>query len=95
LRRKLQKIALYSCSFVRVPGMPQQVQMIIHNNESVYDNTLFLYQEPETIDNEVFVFIRAQQFFPFKDGSSEKLQLIFSEYSHLQILRWLRILSVH
>jgi hypothetical protein len=51
------------------------MQVIGHDDKSIQLNSFFRNQEPETTYNNVLVFIRLQQFLPFKIGRCKKLRV--------------------
>lgn len=77
LRRVFQKVPLYILPAVAGLHLPDQMDVVGHDNKGIDRHTFATHQEAQAFCNNILVFVRLEQWSPLQYGGCKKLRVRF------------------
>lgn len=77
-----KEVALHSRGLISRLHLPDQMKMVGHYHECIELNSFVLHKESEAVNDNILVFVRMKQLFPFLHGYSKVLRPFNVEACH-------------
>ena len=77
---ELEKVPLHSLPLVSAAQLPDEMDVVLHDDEAVHDDAVVFDQEAQAIHDNVFILIRLQQRLPLQASGGEELRVGGNEF---------------